>query len=208
MDLVANNLFEIKGTHYLLVVDVYTGFPWYKWFCKTPDTWMVTEGLDNIFLVYRYHKHHKCDGGGQYRAEFKGYYGKMFITQHNTSTWNHESNGEAEKAVSKVNILMKKVVHGKGDFRVAISRLIDASMCNSKMRPARQMFRRALRFPGLPALPDGWDEFAAGEEKQAAKVAAKERRNSKTFLYGKSVVEFEEGLHILLQDMDTNLFDI
>ena len=93
---------------------------------------------------------------------------------------------------------MKKVVHGKGDFRVAFSRLIDASMCNSKMRPARQMFRRALRFPGLPALPDGRDNFAAGEEKQAAKVAAKERRNSKTSLYGRSVVELEEGLCILL----------
>ena len=51
MDLVANDLFEIKGTHYLLVVNVYTGFPWYKRFCKTPDTRMVTEGLDNIFLV-------------------------------------------------------------------------------------------------------------------------------------------------------------
>ena len=44
-------------------------------------------------------------------------------------------------------------------------------MSNSKLRPARLMFRRALRFPGLPSLPDGEDELAAGEEKQMRKVS-------------------------------------
>ena len=48
----------------------------------------------------------------------------------------------------------------------------------------------------------------AGEEKQARKVAAKDKRNSKVSNFGRKVVELEEGLHILLQDDKTKLFDI
>ena len=122
---------------------------------------MVTEELNNIFLVYGFPKHLKCDGGPQYRTEFKEYCKDMYITEHTTSAWNHKSNGEAKKAVSKVKILMKKASHGKNDFRVAFARLRDSPMVNSKMSPVRLIFRRALRFTGLPSLPDGVDKFAA-----------------------------------------------
>jgi hypothetical protein len=70
------------------------------------------------------------------------------------------------------------------------------------------MRRRALRFPGLPSIPDGEDELAAGEAKQGSKVAAKEKRNVKVSKYGRAVVELEEGLHVVLQGMDTKRFDI
>ena len=81
-------------------------------------------------------------------------------------------------------------------------------MSNSKMSPARLMFRRVLRFPGLPILPNEVDEGVAGAEKQAKKVVAKDKRNSNVSHFGKSVVDLEEGLHILLQDNDTKLFNI
>ena len=104
--------------------------------------------------------------------------------------------------------MIKKVSHAKGDLKVAFARLRDSPMANSKMSPARLMFRRILRFPGLPVLPDNVDEVVAGEEKQARKVVAKDKRNSKVSNFGKEVVELEEGLHILLQDDTTKLFDI
>ena len=207
-DMIATDLFEIKGAHYLLVLDVFTGWPWYKRFAKAPNSKMVTEALNDIFLVYGYPKHLKCDGGPQYRSEFKKYCEEMYIMAHTTSAFNSESNGEAERSVARVKVLMRKVSHGKGDVRVAFARLRDSPMVNSKMSPARLMFRRALRFPGLPHLPDGEDEFAAGEEKQARKVADKEKRNTKVLVYGRREVELEEGLHVLLQDMTTKLFDI
>jgi hypothetical protein len=69
------------------------------------------------------------------------------------------------------------------------------------MSPARLMFRRILRFPGLPCLPNKVDEVAAGLDKQARKVSAKESRNTKVSKYGRSVVELEEGL---LQDQKKN----
>ena len=62
---------------------------------------------------------------------------------------------------------------------MAFARLRDSPMANSKMSPARLMFRRILRFPGLPTLPDNVDEVVAGEEKQARKVVDKEKRNKK-----------------------------
>ena len=91
---------------------------------------------------------------------------------------------------------------------MAFARLMDSPMANSKMSPARLMFRRMLRFPGLPILPDNVDEVVAGEEKQARKVVDKEKRNKKESKFGKQVVELEEGLHILLQYNHTKLFDI
>ena len=117
-------------------------------------------------------------------------------------------NGEAKKCVSKIKLLMKKEAHAKGDFNVAFATLRDAPMYNSKMSPARLMFCRALRFPGLPILPDEVDEVTAGVEKEEKKVVAKNRRNSKVSQFGKDVVELEEGLHILLQDDTTKLFNI
>ena len=42
MDMVATDLFKLKGAHYLLVVDVYTDYPGYKRFTKYPNTKMVT----------------------------------------------------------------------------------------------------------------------------------------------------------------------
>ena len=38
MDLNATDLLDIKGTHYQVVLDVYTGFLWYKKFGKVPNT--------------------------------------------------------------------------------------------------------------------------------------------------------------------------
>ena len=95
-DKIATDLFEIKGAHYLLVLDVFTGWPWYKRFAKAPNSKMVTEALNDIFLVYGYPKHLKCDGGPQYRSEFKKYCEEMYIMAHTTSAFNSESNGEAE----------------------------------------------------------------------------------------------------------------
>jgi hypothetical protein len=109
--------------------------------------------------------------------------------------------------VHKIKILIK-TEHSKGDFNVALARLRDSPMSMSKMSPSRLMFCRVLRFPGLPILPDKVDEVVAGVEKQAKKVSAKADRNSKVSRFGKDVVELEEGLHVLLQDNKTKLFDI
>ena len=98
----------------------------------------------------------------------------MYITDHTSSAFNHKLNGEAEKAVSRVKLLIKKIAHAKGDLKGAFARLRDSPMANSKMSPARLMFRRILRFPGLPVLPvlpDNVGEVVAREEKQSRKVA-------------------------------------
>ena len=108
MDLVVTDLFEIKGCHFLVVLDVFTGYTWMRKFWKSPKTHQVTEALNEIFLTWGYPKHIKADGGGQYRTEFKNYCSNMYITPHTTSIYNHKSNGEAEKFVFKIKLLMKK----------------------------------------------------------------------------------------------------
>ena len=119
MDMVATDLFELKGVHYLLVVDVFTDYPWYKHFTKYPDTKMVKEGLNNIFLVFGYPKHLKADRGLYYRSGFKDYCKKMYIIEHTTSAYNSELNGEGERAVGKIKALLKKVIYDKANFKVA-----------------------------------------------------------------------------------------
>ena len=113
-----------------------TGYPWFKKFLKAPNTAKVTEALNDIILVWGYPRHLRCDAGPQYRGKFKKFFKEMFISDHPLSPFNHESNGEAKKVVLRVKGLMKKIAHGKGDFRVAFSRLRDAPMSNSKMSPA------------------------------------------------------------------------
>ena len=64
MDLVVTNRFEIKGCHYLIILDVFTGYLWIKKMGKTPKTNQVTEALNKIFLTWGYPKHVKSDGRG------------------------------------------------------------------------------------------------------------------------------------------------
>ena len=85
MDLIATDLFEIKGCNYLVVLDVYSGFPWFNKFGKAPNTSKVTEALNDIFLAWGYPLHIRCDGGSQYRTEFKKYCADMYITDHTSS---------------------------------------------------------------------------------------------------------------------------
>ena len=95
MDLVVTGLFKIKGCHFLVVLDVFTGYPWMRKFGKSPKTHQVTQAFNEIFLTWGYPKHIKADGGGQYRTEFKNYCANMYITQHTTSGYNHKLKGEA-----------------------------------------------------------------------------------------------------------------
>ena len=64
MDLVVTDLFEIKGCHVLVLLDVFTGYLWMKKFGKDPRTDQVTGALNEIFLTWGYPKHIKADGGG------------------------------------------------------------------------------------------------------------------------------------------------
>ena len=86
---------------YLIFLDVFTGYPWMRKFGKAPRTDQVTGAHNEIFLTWGYPKHIKADGGSQYRAEFKQFCAQMYITPHTTSGYNHESNGEAEKGMSR-----------------------------------------------------------------------------------------------------------
>ena len=85
MDMVATALFNFNKVHYLLVVDVFTLYPWYKRFTKCPNTRMVAKSLNNIFLVFGYPNYLKANGGPQYRTYFKDYCRKMYITNHTSS---------------------------------------------------------------------------------------------------------------------------
>ena len=87
MDLITTDLFEIKGCRYLVVLDVYTVFPWYKKFGKVANPTQVTEALNDIFLVIS--GHIRCNGG-QYRSEFKQFCKDMYTTDHTTSGFNHK----------------------------------------------------------------------------------------------------------------------
>ena len=80
MDLVATDLFKIKGCHCLVVLNVFTGFRWYKRFGKSHKTHQVTEALNDIFLTWGCPLHIRCDGGSQYRSEFKKFCADMYIT--------------------------------------------------------------------------------------------------------------------------------
>ena len=54
MEMIGTDLFEIEGSHYLVVLDVFTGYPWFKKFLKAPNTAKVTEAFNDIFLVWGY----------------------------------------------------------------------------------------------------------------------------------------------------------
>ena len=104
---VSVDLGYFNGTHYLVLMDRYSGWPLVKPLKKL-DTASVTSTLEDWFFDYGKPLSIRSDGRPQFRNDFVKWCEDQDVTHQLSSAYRYESNGHAEVAVQEMKSLLAK----------------------------------------------------------------------------------------------------
>eukprot|EP00095_Tigriopus_kingsejongensis_P000402 snap_masked-scaffold19_size710362-processed-gene-4.9 protein:Tk00402 transcript:snap_masked-scaffold19_size710362-processed-gene-4.9-mRNA-1 annotation:"PREDICTED: uncharacterized protein LOC100900865" len=159
---VSVDLFELKGQHYLVMVDRYS-----LWTCvqnvRKLDTATIVQCLDRWFIDYGLPDRIRTDGGPQFRGPFKEYCSSMAVDHELSSPYNHQSNGHAESAVKS----MKHLVTKSGSwpkFQLALREWRNTPTSKG-LSPAQLLFNRRQRTLA-PAHPENYEIIETPERER------------------------------------------
>ena len=165
------DLFEVKGRHYLVMVDRFSGFPWVKRM-KTMTSIKVIKVLNRWFDDWGFPRTLLSDGGPQFRSqEFSNYCKGKSIKHTLSSPYNHRSNGLAEAAVKNMKYLILKVDDDGEKFSEALLEFRNMPKAG-KSSPALMFYKRVPRgmLPKLVKFKESQrsenvdGEFAVGDK--------------------------------------------
>ena len=107
--MIASDLFTIKDTNYLLVVDYYSRYVEVVTLRNTTSSLAVINALKSIFARHGIPNELRSDNGPQYHSDEFAQFAKDWGFYHTTSSPRFpQSNGEAERAVRTVKEILKK----------------------------------------------------------------------------------------------------
>lgn len=152
MHKVSVDLFENAGHHYLIMVDRFSGYPFYT-LLRSLNTESVTKHLTAWFQEYGYPTVIRSDGGPQFRHSFNEFCKENAITHELTAPYNSQSNGLAEAAVKSIKFLLQKCQMENSPFPIAFSEWKRMPRADG-YSPADMFFGRHIRglLPMLPQL--------------------------------------------------------
>ena len=119
MDMVAADLFTLRGKNYLCMTDRFSGNCWVQPL-KSTTTSTITDTLTNWFLDLGIPSSIRTDGGPQFRRDFREYCEKLDIKREKSSAYYAQSNGLAESAVKNMKRLLKKCQGSFTEFKRAL----------------------------------------------------------------------------------------
>ena len=139
---VSVDLFQVGNSHYLLLVDRYSGYPMVtKLKSLTSET--VIQRLNHWFLSFGYPRVLRSDGGPQFRSRFAKFCSDNGIRHEVSSPYNSQSNGHAEAGVKNVKGLIVKV--STSGFDDAFFAWRNTVRSDGVASPAELFFKRRLR---------------------------------------------------------------
>ena len=177
MSQVGTDLFEIRGQHWLVMVDRFSGFVWCHRLAKT-NTTAVTNRLRSWFVDFGFPARIRSDGGPQFRGDFNAFCEENGIVHELTSPYNSQSNGLAEAAVKNIKTLLSKCMDTGEDFQLALSAWRNTPRADG-FSPAQLFLGRRQRSPAFPTLPvhhEGAD-VQAGAAARNQRLAAKAKEH-------------------------------
>ena len=117
---VATDLFELKNSKYLLIVDYYSRFPVLHKLTSTTSKVLIQE-LKAVFTEMGVPTTIVSDGGPQYMsAEFKDFMKDWQIEHKVSSPRNPQSNGMAERSVQTMKASLLKTIEEGEDVNLAL----------------------------------------------------------------------------------------
>lgn len=150
------DIFSLQGKDYLLVVDYYSKFPEYvQLSSKSADC--VIQHLKDIFARHGIPETLMADNNpfnSFAMRKFAESWGFEIVT---SSPRYAQSNGQAERCVQTVKLLMKKAVESYQDVAVALLQYRNAPVSGLEHSPAQLLYNRSLRtkVPCMDRQPAG-----------------------------------------------------
>ena len=139
------DLFSLRNTHYLLVVDYFSQFPVVR---KLQSLHLVSviKHLKEIFTEIGVPRCIVSDGGTQFTSqEFQDFTRRWDIQHRITSPTNAQSNGQAEQFVQTIKNSLTKAMEGGEDPHLAILSYITTPLNHSLPSPAELLNSRKFR---------------------------------------------------------------
>ena len=158
---IACDFFKWNGLNYLLVVDYLSR--WIEIFHMSSTTAEHTiNKLKSCFSTYGIAMEVYTDGGPQFTSREFSDFSKTYGFRHTTSSpYYSQSNGEAERAVQTVKLILSKCKESKGDVYLAMLSYRTAPLSNG-LTPAEILFGRKIR----STVP--WQQTASSPENQTS----------------------------------------
>ena len=193
----------LKGTHYLVGVDRYSGFPIVQPL-KRLDTNAIIDILEDWFLEHGKPVSIRSDGGPQFRNEFHKWCKRNHIIHEQASAYHHESNGHAESAVKDMKHLLGKT-KSYIDFRKALLEYRNTPRYDG-LSPAQWYYGRRQRTEA-PALPSAYDRLSRGQfaVHEEIRRKRKEGKHQPTSTRDRPILAV--GTKVLSQNMKTRRWD-
>ena len=147
----------LDGTHYLVCVDRYSGWPMVAKLTNL-ETKAITNILEDWFVDIGKPLRLRSDGGPQFRSEFVEWCQEQGIEHELSSADHHESNGHAEAAVKAMKHLLAKTKSWRS-FRKALIEWRNTPRCSDGLSPAQWALGRRQR-SDCPALPEAYNRLS------------------------------------------------
>ena len=146
MQSVSLDLFELRGIHYLIMVDRFSLFTWVHRYKpgSSLGTTATTKCLRNWFLEHGLPNEIVSDNGPQFRSEFKAFCDELNITHTTSSPHHSQSNGLAESAVKNMKTLLEKCDTYE-EFERRLLAWRNTPSAGDATSPAEKFYGRRLR---------------------------------------------------------------
>ena len=206
MSHVSVDLFQSAGVTYVVMVDRFSGWPFYSPLIKT-DTGAVVNKLKSWFEIFGFPLAIRTDGGPQFRNEFKSFCRTNGIAHELSSAYNPTSNGHAESAVKNIKHMIIKCKKSKTHISTALAHFRNTPRQDG-VSPAQLFLQRRIRI-NLPVLSKHlapMNSELMGEaltQRNSALQKSRSTRDQKC----KPLALLEPGEKVLVQSDSTKLWD-
>lgn len=143
--IVASDLFELKGKTYLVICDSYSGYLDFQQL-KGQSSYEVIEQLKRWFAVHGVPEELQTDNGTQYMSrEFKIFQKEWKFNHVTSSPHHHQGNGLAERAVQVAKNILKKCSIDKSDVLLALLNWRNTPRNDILGSPNQRLYSRITR---------------------------------------------------------------
>ena len=145
---VGTDLFELKGNHYLAIVDYFSRYPEVIKLTTTTSTGVI-KALQSVFSRHGIPEIIRSDNGPQYSSHEFSQFANSYGFSHMTSSPHYpQSNGQAERTVQTVKRLLKR---SKDPYMALLSyRATPLPWCN--LSPTELLMGRRIRTQSLKQM--------------------------------------------------------
>ena len=125
---VGSDLFQIRHSHFIVLVDCYSNFPFVEKVTKLSSTATI-KVLTHWLNTFGWPEHLRSDNGPQYCTKFYEFCQEHNIVHENYSPHYPQSNGLSESAFKQMKFLLKKANENLDEFSSRLLEFRTHPMC-------------------------------------------------------------------------------